>query len=175
MTANGKWWDIDLSDKELSNLKKRICLALKIFIIIGWILFASLSVFLFTSVGGVKFDSKGFEQQNLNNETISIEGEIIVDNTHWYSVDITELNICISIFTDDDIRILNKEIYKDKIARLKKSSIDIDLEFELDDMGIEDFESLRDTKSVTIEISIGFRYAYLLGFYTEIKTEEEVN
>jgi hypothetical protein len=106
---------------------------------------------------------KDFEDSQPNNTTLGIDGEIIVHNDHWYSSDITDIDIKMTLYTEDDVKLKTKKIHYDIIPRLKKKKIDLDLSFTLEDFDydISELISLNQTDELDIKFEAGFTYAYV--------------
>lgn len=160
--------------KKALKRKKLIARILLIIIIIGTISLIGINTFITSSISGIKISADDFEDYSPNNETIVLEGSFKIDNRHWNSIDIRNLEINFEIFTEDDIEIIDKTIKKRLIPRGKATEIEIDLEFKLLELGDKDFNSLETSKEIGIDIEISFDYAfYEIGFKVSLETDLE--
>ncbi|TFG08543.1 MAG: hypothetical protein EU539_01885 [Promethearchaeota archaeon] len=162
--------------EESKSLRKFLSVLILIILIIGYIVFIGYTSYVSASVGGIRIDLKDFEDTQPDNETIGIEGSVIVKNTHWYSSDITDIEIKMTLYGEDDLKLKTKTVKKDIIPRLKKSEIDLDFDFTEEDFdSLADFQDLNSTDELEIKFSVSLKYAYIYEIYFEITLETELD
>ena len=160
-------------DPKVLKRKKIISTFLLVTIIIGTISLIGINFYIVSSISGINITADEFEDHNPNNETIILEGNIEIDNRHWNSIDIRDLEIKLKMYIEDDIKIIDKTIEKKLISSGKITDIELEFEFNINDWDINEFNSINSADEVEIEISLYFEYAlykvYLeLSFTTEI-------
>ena len=129
------------------------------------------------SAAGIRIDTKNFDRSSVDNETIGIEGDIIVINDHWYSLDINDLVIKMTILTEDHDKVYDKKIEKDVLPRLKNTEIKLDFTFSSSDIDYEalkDYYSLSKTDKIVVKFEVSVRYTiYVMKFEIEVKADIE--
>jgi hypothetical protein len=134
-------------------------------------------VIVAASAAGIRIDTKNFDRSSVDNETIGIEGDIIVINDHWYSLDINDLVIKMTILTEDHDKVYDKKIEKDVLPRLKNTEIKLDFTFSSSDIDYEalkDYYSLSKTDKIVVKFEVSVRYTiYVMKFEIEVKADIE--
>lgn len=64
----------------------------------GYIFLFSYLTYVSASAYGIRFEVEDFEDSQPTNTSIGIDGNVIIKNTHWYSADITDIKIKMSIY-----------------------------------------------------------------------------
>ena len=161
--------------EESKSFRKFLSVLIIIILIIGYIAFLGYTSYVSASVYGIRIQMKDFEDDQPDNETIGIKGSVIIKNTHWYSSDITDLKLKMTLYGEDDLKIKSKTIEKDIIPRLKKSEIDLDFTFDESDFdSLEDFQSLNETEELEIKFEASLKYAYIYEIYFEITIDTDL-
>ena len=161
--------------EESKGFRHKLSVLILIIIVLGYIFLFGYLAYVSASAYGIRFEVKDFEDSQPTNTSIGIDGSVIVKNTHWYSADITDIKIKMSIYTDDDVKIKSKTIEKKIIPRLKKSEIDLDFTFEPEDFdSFADFQSLNQTDELKIKFDVVFTYAYVYTIDFEITMDTEL-
>ena len=156
--------------EESKGFRHKLSLLILIILVLGYIALFGYLTYVSASAYGIRIEMKDFEDSQPDNETLGIDGAVIVKNTHWYSADITNINIKMTLYTEDDVKIASKTIHYDIIPRLKKQEIDLDLSFTLEDFDydISEFMSLNETDEIDIKFKASFTYAYVYTYDFEI-------
>lgn len=165
-----KWTPISWDDKK--SVKKLISRLFLILVIIGYSFIAIFNVLVILSIKDIGIHPKEFQQTTPDNETIIMEGEIIIENDHWNSIDIVDLNLNISIETDQERIIFSYNIHKDVIPRLQNTTIEIEFEFSIYTLDLELFEELNSTEYIVLDLSLSFYYAF---YYVELQFDTKLN
>ncbi len=163
--------------EESKGFRHKLSIFILILIVLGYLCLYGYLGYVSASAYGMKVEMKDFEDSQPDNTTLGIDGAVIIHNDHWYSADITDIDIKMTIYTDDDVKIKSKKIHYDIIPRLKKKEIDLDLTFTLEDFDydISDLMSLNETDELEIKFEAGFTYAYVhtYSFAITISTDLE--
>jgi hypothetical protein len=150
--------------------KKNLAKLLLIIIVVGYILLAGITALMSFSVVELRVIPEDFETTSPDNETIALTGSFLVENDHWYSVDITDLKIEFTLSTDNGTEITTALIEKDAIPRMTNTKVSFDLEFDLLEIGLEKFIALNETESLELGLNIGFVY-WLAPITLQITTQ----
>ena len=163
--------------EESKGFRHKLSVLILIIIVIGYMALYGYLLYVSASSYGIKFEMKDFEDSQPTNTSLGIDGKVIIKNTHWYSADITDINIKMSLYTDDDVKIKTKTVTKKIIPRLKNSEIDLDFSFDLEDFDydISDFMSLNQTDELEIKFEVSFTYAYVHTYDFEISMKVELD
>ena len=171
-TFSGVEWS-----EESKGLRSKISVFILIAMILGYVFLVLFNVVVAWSATGIRIETDDFDRSSGGNETIGIEGEIIIHNDHWYSLDINDLDIEMEIETEEHHKIYDKKITKSVIPRLKKTKIELDFGFSTSDIDPAHNETnleLASTEELIIKFSVSVRYTwYIMTFETEVKTDIE--
>lgn len=163
--------------EESKGFRKKLSIIILIAMILGYIFLVLFNVVVAWSATGIRIETDDFDRSSAGNETIGIEGEIIIHNDHWYSLDINDLVIEMEILTEDKNEIYDKKIKKSIIPRLKNTEIELDFGFSTSDYDPalnETYLDLATTEELIIKFSVSVRYTiYIMTFEIEVKTDIE--
>ena len=110
--------------EESKGFRHKLSVLILVIVVFGYIALFGYLAYVSASAYGIRVEMKDFEDSQPDNVTLGIDGAVIVKNNHWYSSDITDINIKMTLYTDDDIKIKSKTVHYDIIPRLKKKEID---------------------------------------------------
>lgn len=163
--------------EESKGFRKKLSVLILIIVVIGYICLFGYLGYVSASSSGIRLELKDFEDSQPDNYTLGIDGAVIIKNTHWYSSDITDIDIKMTLYTDDDVKIKSKTIHEDIIPRQSKEEIDLDFSFTLEDFDydISEFMSLNDTDELKIKFEVSFTYAYVYTYDFEITIRTELD
>jgi len=163
--------------EESKGLRKKVSRFILIALVLGYLFLFFFNVFVVASASGIRIDTDDFDRSSVDNETIGIEGDIIVRNDHWYSLDINDLVIEMTLYTEEHDKIYDKKIEKEVLPRLKNTEIHLDFTFTQSDINIEDLEdyyALSNTDKLIIKFEVSVRYTiYIMNFEVEVETDME--
>ena len=166
--------EISFSEKS-KGFRKKISIGILIAIILGYLFIVLFNVVVAGSASGIRINTKDFDMSTVNNETIRIEGDILIKNDHWYSLDINDLSFEMKVYTEDGLKIKDKKIEVPVIRRLKNEIIELDFTFSRSDLNpdtIETFVSLATSEYLEIKFEVSVRYTiYIINFEIEIETD----
>lgn len=162
--------------EESKGFRHKLSVLMLIIIILGYIALFGYLAYVSASTYGIRIEMKDFEDSQPDNETLGIDGAVIIKNTHWYSSDITNINIKMTLYADDDVKLKSKTVHYDIIPRLTKQEIDLDFSFTIEDFDydISDFIALNQTDELDIKFEVSFTYAYVYTYYFEITIDTEL-
>ena len=140
------------------TLRRQIAFVLLVVIIMLYVLYGILFAYSTASWLELKIEPQDFEENQLDNETITMKGSVLIDNDHWYSVDIIDLSVNFTFKTDDKTKLVAEEIEKDIIPKREKTKIKFEIEWAYSDLELEDFLALNTTDYLDMELSISFIY-----------------
>jgi len=158
--------------KETHHFRKFLSIVLLLILIGGYSFLIIYNLYISFATSEIRVEPSEFEQEGgYSNETIAIGGEFLVDNDHWYSIDIRDFTIDYEVFTDDDVKIASKKTTQ-QIPKQEKTKIKIEIGLDKDDYTLDEFkdlaEALNQTKSLLWEIEVSFKY----GLYEVIVNAE---
>ena len=163
--------------EESKSIRQKISIGILIALILGYLFFALFNVVVAVSATGIRVKTKNFDRASVDNDTIGIEGDIIIRNDHWYSLDINDLVIEMKILTEDGDEIKDKRKEINKIPRLKNEIIELDFTFSLSDIDLDEIEayySLSQSEELIIEFTVSVRYTiYVIDLEIEVEAEIE--
>lgn len=163
-------------DEQSKGFRTKLSTLFLLIIVIGYMFLYGYLAYVSASSWGIKLDLKDFEDKQPTNTSIGIDGGVVIDNSHWYSADITDISIKMSLYTDDDVKIKSKTITKDIIPRLTKQEIELDFDFTLADFDtFEDWDSLNQTDELKIKFEVKYTYAYIYNIDFEITMDTELD
>ena len=94
--------------EESKSIRQKISIGILIALILGYLFFVLFNVVVAVSATGIRVKTKNFDRASVDNDTIGIEGDIIIRNDHWYSLDINDLVIEMKILNEDGDKIKDK-------------------------------------------------------------------
>lgn len=163
--------------EESKSIRQKISIGILIALILGYLFFVLFNVVVAVSATGIRVKAKNFDRASVDNDTIGIEGDIIIRNDHWYSLDINDLVIEMKILTEDGDEIKDKRKEINKIPRLKNEIIELDFTFSLSDIDLDEIEayySLSQSDELIIEFTVSVRYTiYVIELEIEVEAEIE--
>ena len=163
--------------EESKGFRKKLSIFILITLVLGYLFLFLFNVVVAVSAAGIRIDTKNFDRSSADNETIGIEGDIVVRNDHWYSLDINDLVIEMTLYTEDHDKIYDKKIEKEVLPRLKNTEIKLDFTFsssDIDSETNETFNSLYRTDKLIVKFEVSVRYTiYIMSFAVEIEADIE--
>ncbi|MFX1453794.1 MAG: hypothetical protein ACFFDB_00330 [Promethearchaeota archaeon] len=165
---NSRVYEVNFSERKL---KKTVAIILLIVIILGYAFYIFYNIFVIWSVTEIKISPGEFEIVDIDNETVSFEGSIEIDNSHWNSVDISDLVIDFTLLAENGTSILDDTIKKDKIPAREISTLEFEIELEVLSLG---FLILNSTSDFDMDLEISFWYG-LYGITLSLQTSIEVD
>ncbi|MBD3193892.1 MAG: hypothetical protein GF317_02475 [Candidatus Lokiarchaeota archaeon] len=161
-----KWYHLTFSE-ESKKTRKAIATFLLILVILGYLGLIALNGYIIASAAFIRIYPLGFTSSS-NSTSFNLTGSFIVQNDHWNSIDVSNINLNFSLFTDNNTQLLGEQKDLGSIQRLQNTSIAIDLFFNASEITPVQFEALNNTNSILFDVSLSFNY-FLYGFYVRVK------
>lgn len=153
------------------SLRKILSIIILIVVIVGYTLLVFHISLIFYSFSKLKVEQENFEYYTPNNNTIILEGDIVVQT----EMEIRDLYLNFSLYTDTDLLFAEEEYEKDLIKKGEANEIAYQFVFEFIDMTLEDFLALNATKYVFFKIYATLNYGGIIfELYVEFQQDVEV-
>ncbi|MEJ2252588.1 MAG: hypothetical protein P8Y97_23375, partial [Candidatus Lokiarchaeota archaeon] len=115
---------------------------------------------------GIRIQPKGFSMTSPTNTTIVLNGTFNVENDHFFSMDIRDINLNFTMFTDNNTEIAGQQQTIGTIPRLLNKTINIFLNFNLTTLSPAKLSALNNTAYMVFDVSLSLKYFWydlLLG------------
>jgi len=157
--------------KDTLKLRKNLNILFLLILIVGYSSLVIYNAIIFVSFFHLKIEPHQMSASQPNNETYIISGEVDVETI----IEITDLNVSLSIMADDNTTLINDDFIKDRIPPNEKTTIKFNFTFDINEMDVKMFESLNSTETLTLKVDASLVYGgYRIGLIiiTEYNMEE---
>jgi hypothetical protein len=174
MVKREKLKHIEFSEKSY-KFRKFLSVILFLAMLIGWSFLIGYNIYIAFATAQIRVHPQGFSG-TYSPTNITVGGTFIIENDHWNSIAIRDLNVSYSIYTDNGTKVMDYENVQDA-PNHKNTSVTLDFMFvNVTDMTPAEFwilyTALNETTSLTFDLSISLKYGlYAAYVYVNLTTE----
>ena len=175
MVKKEKLKGLEFSEKSYKT-RKFFSVILFLALLIGWTFLIGYNIYIAFATAEIRVHPQGFSGE-YSNSTMNMTGSFVVENDHWNAISIRDLNISMSISTDDGTKIQDVEIVQD-IPAGQNTTITIPLiEFNnVTELTPEEYLTLYSALNTTVylhfDVSISLTYG-LYAAYLNVKLQTD--
>ncbi len=176
MVKKEKLKGIEFSEKSY-KVRKFFSVILFLALLIGWTFLIGYNIYIAFATAQIRVHPQGFSGE-YSNSTMNMTGSFVVENDHWNAISIRNLNISMSISTDNGTKIQDVELVQDIPAGQNTTIILPIIEFNNDSLETSILEymilysALNTTQYLHFDVSISLTYGlYAAYLAVNLKTD----
>jgi LEA14-like dessication related protein len=152
-----KWYYLRFG-KKTEKSRKVISIILSIIITLATLGLIAGNGIVMLGTSGIRIQPQGFGIDSPTNTTIVLNGTFNVQNDHFFSLDIRDIKINFTMFTDNSTEISGQEQTIGTIPRLQNKTINILLNFSLATLSPAKLSALNNTAYMVFDVSLSLKY-----------------